>query len=61
MPRYRVEALEKFVVRTVYFVEAPSRESAEKHCRSGDAAYDEHQIEEGDETWLRTVSVRRDA
>jgi hypothetical protein len=59
MPRYCVEALEKFIVRTVYYVAAKSPKQAEKQCRSGDVAYDEHQIEEGDETWLRTVSIRR--
>jgi len=61
MPNYRVEALEKFIVRTVYFVEAPSRKDAEALCRKGNAAYDEHQIEEGDEVWLKTVSVRKTA
>ena len=57
MPRYRVEALEKFVVRTVYLVDAPSPAKAENLCRNGQAAYDERQIEEGDEDWLETVSV----
>lgn len=58
MPRYTVEALEKFVVRTFYRdVEAPDAKAAEQLCRSGDVAYDEKQIEEGDEEWLETVSV----
>ena len=57
MPRYRVEALEKFVVRTVYVVTAPSTQAAERICRSGRIPYEEQQIEEGDEEWIRTVSV----
>lgn len=57
MPRFRVESLEKFVVRTVYLVTARSPKQAEQLCRSGQAAYDEHQIEEGDEEWLKTVSI----
>lgn len=57
MPRYRIEALEKFVVRTVYDVEADNPELAEQLCKSGDVAYEEKAIEEGDEEWLETVSV----
>lgn len=57
MPRYRVEALEKFVVRTVYVVEAANAQQAEAQCRAGEVAYDEKTIEEGDEEWLETVSV----
>ena len=49
--KYRVEALEKFVVRTTYDVEA------EALCKSGQVAYDDKTIEEGDEEWLETVSV----
>jgi len=59
MPRYRVEALEKFVVRTVYFVEAASPKEAETACKAGEVAYDESVIEDGDEEWLDTVSVEK--
>ena len=59
MPKYRVEALEKFVVRTVYYVEARSRKEAESLCRSGKVAYDDSTIEEGDEQWLETVAVEK--
>jgi hypothetical protein len=59
MPRFRVEALEKFVVRTVYHVEAKNRKDAEAKCRSGQIGYDDKTIEEGDEEWLETVSVER--
>lgn len=59
MPKYRVEALEKFVVRTVYHVEAPNRKKAEALCKSGQVAYDEKEIEEGDEEWIETVSVEK--
>jgi hypothetical protein len=57
MPFSRVEALEKFVVRTVYRVEAADSVAAALLCRSGPAAYDESHIEEADEEWLETVSV----
>ena len=57
MPRFRIEALEKFIVRTVYFIEADTPEQAEQLCKSGETAYDQKTIEEGDEEWLETVSV----
>ena len=38
MPIYRVEALEKFVVRTEYIVEADTPEQAERICKAGDVA-----------------------
>ena len=60
MPHYRVEALEKFIVRTVYVVEAHDAQAAETKCKAGEVAYDESSIEEGDEEWLETVSVERD-
>jgi len=59
MPKYRVEALEKFVVRTTYYVEAKSPKQAEARCKSGQVAYDNKTIEEGDEEWLETVSVEK--
>ena len=59
MPKYRVEALEKFVVRTIYHVEANSPEQAEKLCKQGDVAYDDKSIEEGDEEWIEMVSVEK--
>jgi hypothetical protein len=57
MPIFRIEALEKFVVRTTYNIEADSPEQAEEHCRQGAVAYDTKTIEEGDEEWLETVSI----
>jgi hypothetical protein len=57
MPKYRVEALERFIVRTVYHVDAESPERADALCKSGDVAYDGASIEEGDEQWLETVTV----
>ena len=57
MPVYRVEALEKSVVRTEYIVEADTPEQAEQLCKSGDVAYEDKTVEEGDEQWIETVSV----
>jgi hypothetical protein len=59
MPTFRVEALEKFVVRTTYIVKAKSRKEAEFLCKIGKVAYDDKVIEEGDEEWLETVSVEK--
>jgi hypothetical protein len=59
MPTYRVEALEKFVVRTVYNVVAKNRKAAEVLCKMGQVAYDEKSIEEGNEEWLKTVSIEQ--
>ena len=59
MPKYRVEALEKFVVRTTYYVDAKDRKEAEALCRAGKVAYDDSSIEEGDEEWLKTVAVEK--
>ena len=60
MPRFRVEALEKFLVRTVYNVEAVTEDEAEKLCKAGKVAYDQKSIEEGDEEWLETLSVEKE-
>ena len=57
MPTFRVEALEKFVVKTVYNVEADTPQQAEARCKSGAYAYDQASIQEGNEVWLETVSV----
>ena len=57
MARYRVEALEKFLVRTTYLVEAANADEAEQLCRSGGMPYESHAIEEGDEEWIETLSV----
>ncbi len=60
MPSYRVEALEKFVVHTVYYVQAQNEQEAESLCRKGDVAYRcGPDIEEGDEEWLRTESIEQ--
>jgi hypothetical protein len=57
MAQYRIEALEKFIVRTTYTVEAGSPEEAEKLCKAGKVAYDDKSIEEGDEEWLEIRTV----
>lgn len=57
MPQtFIVEALEKFTVRTFYFIEAETPEDAEQQARNGHP-YTSHTIEEGGEEWLETVSV----
>lgn len=57
MPQYEVEALEKFLVRTVYRTEATSKQEAETLCRSGKVAYDKLSVEEGGEEWIKTLSI----
>ena len=61
MKTYRVEAMEKFVVQTVYNVKANSPEEAEALCKAGKVAYDQHSIEEGDDEWIETLSVEEDS
>lgn len=53
-----VEAVEKFLVVTTYTVQAKDAEEAESLCKSGDVAYDEKEILEGDEEWVETVFVK---
>jgi hypothetical protein len=58
MPKFRVEALEKFIVRTVYQdVEADTKEQAVALCKAGKVAYEKSSNEEGSEKWLKTVSA----
>ena len=61
MPKFTVEALERFTVRAIYRnVEASSAEMAETLCKTGEAAYDHIEPEEGCEEWLETVSVEEE-
>ena len=56
--KFRVEALERFTVRTVYEnVVANDKDAAIKRCQNGEESYDSHRIEEGEESWLESVSV----
>ena len=57
MPKFRVEALEKFLVRTVYHVEADTMDVAMELCRTGKVAYDEHVVEEGGDEWLYVLDA----
>ena len=59
--KFRVEALEKFVVRTVYEgIEAHDAVEAERMCRNGEVGFNHKEIEEGNEEWLETVSVTKE-
>jgi hypothetical protein len=60
MPRYRLEALERFLVRTTYFVDADSPQEAEQRCRDGKVPYESHQIAEGNDKWIETLSVKEE-
>ena len=57
MPQFRVQALEKFLVCTVYVVEAATRQEAETLCKSGQVAYDKLSVKEGDEEWIETLKM----
>lgn len=52
-----IEAIEKFVVQTTYYVKAVDAEEAERLCKSGSVSYDDKEICDGDEEWIETVSV----
>ena len=61
MPKYNLECLEKFVVKTYYYnVEGDSIEDALKKVKNGGVAYDDSEIREGDEEFisLENVEVR---
>ncbi len=56
MPRYELECLEKFLVRTVYRgVDADSPEEALGRVKYGEVGYDQKEIEEGDEEFIECV------
>lgn len=58
MPRYRIVALEKFLVTTTYDgVEAADAAAALARVRAGEVAYDRHSVEEEDGDFVRVVSV----
>jgi hypothetical protein len=57
---YRVEALEKFIHRTVYLVKAANPQEAEQRCRAGDEPYIDSEVVEGGDEWIETVSVSSD-
>lgn len=59
MPKFRVEALERFLVWTVYRdVEASDAASAEQRCKAGEVPYDKFSNEEGDDQWVQTLEVK---
>ena len=47
MPEYRIEAREKFEVRTIYFVTAKTRAQAKALVRSGKVADESYEVLEG--------------
>ena len=58
MTKFDVEAVERFLVRTVYRgVEAADRKAAVRRCRDGLKAYEDKEILEGDEEWIQTLPV----
>jgi hypothetical protein len=61
MPKYRIEARERFTVITVYNeVEAEDVEHAISKCKHGTAAYDSSQPDDdGDDEYLETLSVEK--
>ena len=59
MAKYCITALEKFVVRTTYHVEAASRKKAEALCREGKVGYERAEVMEGNEQWLDTISIEK--
>lgn len=60
MPKYRVDALEKFLTHTVYHVEAHTPQAAEEACRRGQVPYDQCEILETDDEWIETLTVELD-
>ena len=57
MKTFEVVCLEKFVVQTTYQVIAANETKAKELVTNGEAAYDSHEIVEGDEEFLCFVST----
>jgi hypothetical protein len=57
--KYKVVAIEKLLVKTVYEVEASCPLDAENLCITGQVGYYQHSIEEGDDEWIKTVFVEK--
>jgi hypothetical protein len=55
---FRIETLEKFVVRCQYFVRAKTAAAAKRKVKNGKVAYKNHKIEEGDEEFLSIESCK---
>ena len=60
MPEFRVTALEKFLVTTIYVVSAANPDEAERLCQEGEASYEQVSIEEGDDEWVETISIQEE-
>lgn len=58
MKVFEVEAMENFLVRTRYLVDAETEEEAEQLCKEGRVAYVDHSVQEGDDEWLETLGVQ---
>jgi hypothetical protein len=61
MPEYRIEARERFEVRTIYFVTATTRAQAKALVRTGKVAYESHEVLEGrpGEEFIEFLEVTR--
>ena len=58
MAQFRVEAIEKFEVKTVYYVDAETAEEAEEMCKSGSEPYLHFENLGNDDEWVETLEVR---
>jgi len=58
MPHYEITTLEKFIVKCVYRLEADDSQEAIEAIKDGGVAYDEKEIQEGDEESIEVVSVQ---
>ena len=58
LKRFDVVAVERFLVRTTYRnVLAADKHEAKRRCKGGQEAYEDKEILEGDEIWVRTEHV----
>ena len=57
MAEYRIETLEKFEARAVYYTEADSAEDAIAAVRAGYVAYDFHEHTGEDDEFVEVVSI----
>jgi hypothetical protein len=57
MPEFRVAAREKFIVQTVYHVQAETPDEAVRLCQGRHVAFHQSETQKRDEEWLEMLSV----
>lgn len=59
MPKFKVKAMERIYVETIYIVEASDEEAAEKMCKAGEVPYTYRTNIDSDEEWIETLGIKQ--